>query len=161
MAAYVVVRLDNVSIGLLASAVERVVQAVEVTPLPQAPGVALGVIDVHGSIIPVVNFRGRFGLPHRDIALSDQLILARTPERSLAFVADAVEGVIEHPESDITDLSTVVSGLHQIIGMAKSQGDIVFIHDLERFLTINEAKSLDIAIAGLGQKQELSGIDAS
>lgn len=147
MAEYVLVRLDTIAVGLQASAVEQIVQAVEITPLPQAPAITLGVINVHGTIIPVINFRVRFGLPHRDIALSDRLVIARTARRSLAFVVDTVEDVVEYAESEITDSAVLVSEVEQITGLAKSQDDIIFIHDLERFLTSGEAVSLDNAMA--------------
>ncbi|MDO8863577.1 chemotaxis protein CheW [Haliea sp. E1-2-M8] len=158
---YVIVRLDSARIGLRASAVDRVVQPVEITPLHQAPKIALGVINVHGTIIPVVNFRSRFGLPHREIALNDRLVIARTALRSLAFVADVVEGVFEYPESDITDSSTVVSGLEAINGIAKGRGDIVFIHDLELFLSAGEANSLDSAVATLRSATDAEERNAS
>ena len=50
--------------------VDRVVRMVEITPLPKAPDIVLGVVNVHGEVIPVINVRKRFGLPQRDIALT-------------------------------------------------------------------------------------------
>jgi purine-binding chemotaxis protein CheW len=40
--------------------VERIVRVVEVTPLPKAPEIVLGVVNVQGQIIPVINIRKRF-----------------------------------------------------------------------------------------------------
>ena len=72
----VVFFLNEQKYALYLPAVERVVSAIEVTPLPQAPDNVLGIINVMGKVIPVVNIRKRFGLPEREIDLSDQFIIA-------------------------------------------------------------------------------------
>src|SRR3712207_6774571 len=92
---YVVFTLDEHGYALPLSFVERIVRAVEVTPLPKAPEIVLGVINVQGRVIPVVNIRKRFRLPEREIELSDQFIIARTAKRTIALVVDAVGGVAE------------------------------------------------------------------
>jgi purine-binding chemotaxis protein CheW len=68
----VVFTLDARRYAVPLSTVERIIRAVEITPLPQAPEIVLGVINVQGRIIPVVNTRKRFRLPECDIRLSDQ-----------------------------------------------------------------------------------------
>ena len=59
-------------------AVERVLPMVAVSPLPKAPSVALGVINFHGQVVPVLDIRNRFGLPSRDYGLTGHLLIART-----------------------------------------------------------------------------------
>jgi len=81
MAQLVVFTLDDRRYGLALSAVERAVRMVDVTPLPQAPQIVLGVVNVQGRVVPVVNLRRRFRLPERDFALADQLLIARTARR--------------------------------------------------------------------------------
>src|SRR5574337_1469211 len=73
--------------------VEWVVPMVAVSPLPKAPAVAVGVINLPGKIIPVLDVRRRFGLPSRDYGLTAHLLVARTIRRSLALPVDAVLGV--------------------------------------------------------------------
>ena len=80
----VVLTLDEQRYALRLSAVERIVRAVEVTALPQAPEGVLGVVNVEGRVIPVVNIRQRFNLPEQEINLDDQLIIARTSRRDVA-----------------------------------------------------------------------------
>lgn len=63
----VVFRLDAQRFALPLTAVERVVRAVAVTLLPDAPAIVLGAIDVHGRVLPVLNVRRRFNLPQREI----------------------------------------------------------------------------------------------
>src|SRR5712675_257312 len=67
----VVFALDAQHYALPLTGVQRVVRMVEVTPLPKAPEIVLGVIDVKGHIIPVMSIRNRFGLPEPETNLSD------------------------------------------------------------------------------------------
>ena len=62
----VVFTLDEQRYALHLLAVERVVRAVEVTALPEAPEIVLGVVNVKGRIVPVINVRRRFRLPERN-----------------------------------------------------------------------------------------------
>jgi purine-binding chemotaxis protein CheW len=76
-------------------AVTGVVRAVEITPVPEAPDLVLGVVNIKGRVIPVINIRKRLGLPEREMDLKDLLMIARTPERTIAFLVDAVSSVRE------------------------------------------------------------------
>ena len=79
----VVFFLDGQRYGLHLSTVRRVVRAVEVRALPSAPGIVLGVINIEGRIIPVINVRRRFGLPDKEIDLDDHFIVAATARRTV------------------------------------------------------------------------------
>lgn len=131
------------------AAVERIVHVVEVAPLPKAPEIVLGLINFAGRIIPVVDMRQRFRLPAREVGLYDQVIIARTSKREIAFIADGVAGVIECPEAEITAAEKIVPGLEYLQGVLKLKDGLIFIHDLERFLSLEEEKSLDEAMKGL------------
>jgi len=74
----VVFTLDAQHYALPLTRVQRVVRMVELTPLPKAPEIVLGVIDLQGNIIPVMSMRRRFGLAEPETSLSDQLIVADT-----------------------------------------------------------------------------------
>ena len=88
-------RLEGLFLALPLDRVLRAVRAVAATPLPRAPEIVYGVVNVRGRIVPVVNLRRRFGLAEREIALTDQLLIARGATRMLAMIVDAVGGVIE------------------------------------------------------------------
>src|SRR3981081_3669364 len=97
----VVFRLDARRYALPLSAVERIVPAVEVTPLPKAPAIVLGVIDVEGRVLPMLNIRRRFGLPDKEIAPTGQFLIARTAQRAVVLVIDEAQGVIERSAIEI------------------------------------------------------------
>src|ERR671919_2991748 len=90
----VVFTLDEQRYAVPLSAVERIVRLVEITPVPHTPEIVLGVINVQGRILPVVNIRGRLGLPARELHPSDHLLFARTSKRTVALAVDAVNEVV-------------------------------------------------------------------
>jgi purine-binding chemotaxis protein CheW len=72
----VVFTLDELFYGIRLSVAVRMLRAVEITPPPNAPSIVMGIIDLGGRIIPVVNIRRRCQLLERQLELSDQLIVA-------------------------------------------------------------------------------------
>lgn len=144
----VVFTMDERRYGLPLSAVEGVVRMVDVTPLPQAPAIVLGVVNVRGRVIPVLDLRRRFRLPERGFALSDQLLIARTAARAVALVADAVAGVLEYSAGQAVAARDIIPGVEYTEGVVKLADGLVLIHDLDRFLSLEEERTLDAAMSG-------------
>ena len=142
----VVFRMDARRYALPLAVVERVVWAAEITLLPKAPSIVLGVIDVGGSVLPVFNVRRRFGLPEREIRPTDQFMIAQTTQRSVVLVVDEAQAVIERSPHEITRAAQIVPGLEQIEGVIKLDDGLVLIHDLGRFLSLDEVRTLDEAM---------------
>lgn len=142
----VVFTLDDRRYGLPLSSVDRVIRAVEIIPLPKAPEIIAGVINVRGRVVPVVNIRKRFRLPAREIALSDQFVIAHTTRRPVGLVADAVADVIEHPGQDVVGAGNILPGLEYVEGVVKLRDGLVLIHDLDKFLSLEEDASLSAAM---------------
>jgi purine-binding chemotaxis protein CheW len=142
--------LETGRYALPLSAVERVESVVEITSLPKAPEIVLGIVNLQGRIIPVVNVRRRFGHPDREVELSDRLIVARTSRRPVALLVDRVEGLIERAEREIVQAPDVLPGLEYIRGVAKLADGLVLIHDLDTFLSLDEEQRLDEALAPTG-----------
>ena len=122
--------------------VQRVVRMVEVIPLPKAPEIVLGVIDFQGSIIPVMNMRKRFGLSEPETKLSDHLIVAGTTRRSVALVVNSVTGVLERAAEAVTETEKIIPGTQYVEGITRLEGGILFIHNLEHFLSGKEDEQL-------------------
>ena len=141
-----VFRLDGQRYALALAAVERVVRAVELTPLPGAPDLVAGAINVAGQVVPVFCIRRRLLLPQRAVAPADQLLIARTERRAVALVIDEAQGVIECDPGEVVDAEGIVPGLEPFHGVAKLGDDLVLIHDLERFLSLEESLILDEAM---------------
>ena len=135
--------LDGQRYGLELSVVERVERIVEITPLPKAPDIVLGVVNVRGDVIPALNIRQRFRLPEREIDLGDQLIIANTSVRVMALVVDEVMGVIAVSDAAVIDGGEILPGMDYVEGVVKLSDGMVLIHDLEKFLSLAEAKALE------------------
>lgn len=127
-------------------AVERVLPMVAVSPLPKAPSVALGVINLHGQVVPVLNIRSRFGLPPRHYGLAGHLLVARTDRRILALPVDEVFGVKEAAAETVTPPGAVLPGLGYVAGIVTLADGLIFIHDLDTCLSLDEERRLAEAL---------------
>ena len=140
--------LDEPRYALYLSAVERVVRAVEITQLPKAPQFVLGVINVQGQIIPVVDIRQRLHLPARDLNPDNQFIIAHTSRRRVALVVDSVAGTRQLADRELVNAEQVMPGAEYIHGVAKLEDRLVIICDLDQFLSFDEERVLDATLAG-------------
>ena len=139
----VVFTLDTQRYALPLASVQQVVRVAEITPLPKAPEVVLGVIDLKGKIIPVMSMRKRFGLSEPEINLRDQIIMADTPTRSIGLVVTSVNGVVERTAEEVTDAEKIVPGAQYVEGMTRLEDGILFIHNLDRFLSKKEEQQIE------------------
>jgi len=142
----VVFSLDDRQYALHLATVERVLSAVEVTPLPKAPEIVLGVVNVQGAIIPVVNIRRRFHIPEREMQLGDQMLIARTARRVVGLIVDSAQSVVELSGDNLIPPKDIVPGTSYLDGIVKLGDGIVLIHDLDRFLSLDEEQALDTAL---------------
>jgi purine-binding chemotaxis protein CheW len=145
--------LDDQKYALLLSSVIRIIRVVEITRLPEAPEIVLGVINMHGLIMPVFDIRKRFHLAQREMQLDDQLIIAHTLPRTVALLVDSVNDVIEISEEKIIAGENILPGLDYIEGVVKTEDGMVLIHDLEQFLSLQEKNALHEAMEALNQNE--------
>lgn len=143
--------LDDWRCALELSTVERVYHAVAVTPLPDAPDIVLGVVSVRGIVLPVVDIRRRFRLPEKNLTPDDRLIIARSTGCLVALVVDDVTDVVECAEKDITSASAIVPGMEYVEGVARLKDGMILIHDLARFLSLEEKAVLEQALGAVVQ----------
>jgi Chemotaxis signal transduction protein len=125
--------VDERRYALDVAAVERIVRAVEVTPVPDAPGYVRGLINVAGEIVPVIDIRQRLGLPIREVELSDRFILTNEDSRLRALLVDRVEGVVELPISSAARVRTPI--LDTTTTAINIEGNIVLIQTKESLLS--------------------------
>ncbi len=124
--------VDEQHYALRLANVERIVRAVEVMPLPEAPVSVLGVINVQGQIVSVLSLRKWFHLPDREMELDDRLIITHTSNRTLALLVDSVIGVVETPKQEVVPATTIAPGMEYSDGMVKLGDDMVLIPNLDK-----------------------------
>jgi purine-binding chemotaxis protein CheW len=142
--------LDDQRYALALDRVQRSIRVVAITPLPDAPAIVLGIIDLAGVVIPVVDIRKRLNHPPRDLRLSDQLLIATTGRRTVALLVDEANGVIDGSPEDVVPASEILPGLGLVAGAVKLESGLVLIHDLDRLLSLDEAAAIDRAIGAQG-----------
>ena len=140
--------LDGQRYALHLSVVERVLRMVAVSPLPLAPAIVLGVVNVHGQIIPVLDFQRRFGRSSRTHGLSSTLLVARTSRRTMALPVNEVLGVQEVAVEMVTLPNVVFPGIGLVTGIVTLSDGVLFIHDLDAFLSFDEEQRLTAALDG-------------
>jgi purine-binding chemotaxis protein CheW len=140
--------LDRQRFALRLSSVEQAARMAEITPLPRAPSSVLGVINLRGRIIPVFNLRKRFDLPEREIETDDQLLIARSSRRTIALAVDEVSGLVLCADERITSAAAILPGMDMIAGVVRLDDGMMLIHDLDRFLSLDEEHLLDECMKG-------------
>lgn len=145
--AVVVALIGPLRLGLPLAVVERAVRAVEVTALPGAPAAVRGVIDVRGAVVPVFDVRRRFGLPPRPVRAADHFLLAHTARRRVALHVDEVTGLTDEAEGAWLSADGPPSDAAGIAGVLRRHDDLIFVHDLERFLSAEDEVALAAALA--------------
>jgi purine-binding chemotaxis protein CheW len=143
---FVLLTVDVQTYALPLEVVDRIVRMVEITPLPGAPAVVEGVINIHDEIVPIVSIRKRLGLTSRPLEISDSLVIAHTRTKRLAIIAESVLGVVEHSADAIVNISDISSDSQHIEGVLKTSDGLILIQDLDRFFLPEEEQSLDLAL---------------
>ena len=133
--------------GLPTADVRELVRAVEITPLPSAPDVIEGVVNVRGRVLPVLDVRTRFRLPPKALDPSDHFIVASAGPRGVILRVDRATHLALVDERDIQAPQTLGAGTEYVAGVAMLEDGMVLIHDLATFLSAAEAFSLDLALS--------------
>lgn len=133
--------------GLPALDVQELVRAVAIRPLPQAPAIVEGIINLRGQIVAVLDIRARFRLPAKALEPADYLVIARVGERCVALRVDRALELVRLEADELEDARRVVPGAEYVTWVARGSSDLVLIHDLRTFLSRAEAAALDVSLA--------------
>lgn len=107
----------------------------------------IGVIDLQGVIIPVFNVRKRFNLVDRGVRPADQMIIATATGRTVGLAVDDVIGVVERPAEEVIDAAKILPQFQGIQGVVQTDDGLILIHDLDQFLSTQEAAKLEQILA--------------
>lgn len=139
--------LTGLHCALEISKIDRIVPAVEISPVPQAPEIVLGLVNVQGRILPVLNIRRLFRLPAIETAPADRMVIARTANRPVVMVVDDVLGVKEFSREDIVPPDQVYPGIEYLDGITGIGEGIIYIYDLDSFLSSEEDAEIEQLLA--------------
>jgi len=147
--------LDEQRYALRLDTVERVVRAVEVTPLPDAPEIVLGIINVQGRIVPVISMRHCFRLQEKEICTSDQFVISSTARRTFALAADAVLGVVECPAEEVVPALEILPRMERVEGVMILSDGMILISDIDRILSLDDMAALGDQLEEFGNLGEI------
>ncbi len=123
--------------------IREIIQPLKITPVPKAPAFIEGVIELRGSILPVVDLRRRFDLPAPPPVRATKFIIVTLEGRGVGLVVDGVGEVIRASRGELS------SGPFQkgdaarwLAGVCRRGGRIIFILDIETILSSDEKISL-------------------
>src|SRR5205814_6113109 len=106
-------------------------------------------INLRGQIVPVLDIRGRFGLPPKPLEPSDHLIVATVGGRLVAIRADrALDLMIVDPGAVSLDRQDDAGAY--VAGVARLPDGLAVIHDLQAFLDAKESAALEDALTSPG-----------
>lgn len=138
--------IDGNRYALRLAQVERILPFAAVSPLPKAPAIALGVINLNGGVVPVLDIRRRLGFPARGYGVRAHLIAARTARRIVALPVDEALGVMEVAGGAVISPEAVLPGTGHVAGIVALPDGLLFIHDLDAFLSLDEEAQLGAAL---------------
>jgi purine-binding chemotaxis protein CheW len=127
-------RLDNEDYAIAITKIQEIILMKPITRLPQVPDYIEGLINLRGSVIPIVNLRKRFGLPSRDLDDETRTIVVNVHEKTVGCVVDAVTQVIRI-ERDLIQpppLGVLAVNHQYLAGLAKLEDRLLIILDIDK-----------------------------
>ena len=119
-----------------------------VTRIPQTPAYLLGVLNLRGAIVPIMDLRLRFGLERESYGDSTVVIIVAIAERLFGIVVDAVSDVVDIDPAAIKpvpDMGAVVDTRY-LKGLATHVERMVMLLDVEKLMRPEDVETLDAAL---------------
>jgi purine-binding chemotaxis protein CheW len=148
--------LDNEVYGIDISHIQEVLEYRKVTPVPRTPDFLLGVINLRGRVVPVVDLRRQFEMAVSDLTVNTCIIIVdvmldgeKTP---LGILADAVKEVVELSMDNITPAPRIGSRINTrfISGLGKHEEEFIIILNLPRVIADEELSDMFDTVEGQG-----------
>lgn len=137
---------EEYGIGILK--VKEIIGLMPITPVPQTPHFVKGVINLRGKVIPVIDLRLKFGMQSADYSERTCIIVVEAVTEAgsgmIGSVVDSVSEVIQVKKEDVEEPPSFGTRLQTdyILGMAKVDGKVKILLDIDRVLVLNEASAL-------------------
>ena len=140
---------EEYGIGILK--VKEIIGMMPITTVPRTPEFVKGVINLRGKVIPVIDLRLKFSMEKIDYTERTCIIVVNLKSRAadilIGIVVDSVSEVLNIKAEDIEDTPTFGTSLDTsyILGMAKMEGGVKILLDIDRVLSAEEVAALESA----------------
>jgi len=133
-------RLQDETYGINVTQVREVLRVTEIAPVPGAPTYVLGIINLRGNVVTVIDTRNRFGLMSHEIDDASRIVIIESEDQVVGILVDSVAEVVELRQSEIDSAPSVGSdeSSRYIQGVATRDRDLLIVVDLKRLLTEEE-----------------------
>jgi purine-binding chemotaxis protein CheW len=133
-------RLEDETYGINVMQVQEVLRVSEIAPVPGAPPYVLGIINLRGNVVTVIDTRSRFALPPGDIDDSSRIVIIESEKQVVGILVDSVAEVVELRGSEIDSAPNVGNdeSSKYIQGVATRDGDLLIVVDLNKLLSEDE-----------------------
>lgn len=150
--------VDGLRYALPVSSVREVLRATAIVPLPKAPPVVQGIINIRGELVAVLDLRMRFGAARRPVQADEHFVVVHAGARTVALRADRAVGLLEVDDAALQPVEPVVARTEYVAGLATLADGLVLIVDPAAFLSESEGIALSRALdARDGEVMEAGG----
>lgn len=138
-------RLGPEEFGIDIKGVVEIFGPQRVYEVPEMQDYIAGVINIRGSVMPLIDLRKRFGL--KPAPKKERTVLVRTGDETLGLMVDEVIGIIGFGPEDITKPPTIFKGLasEYLVGLGRKEGRVVVLLNLGNILSGEEKLKMDIS----------------
>lgn len=124
--------------------IKEIIRPVPVTPVPLAPGFVEGIIELRGAFLPLVDLRKRFGLDLTAVDRDSKYVIVGIDGRIVGLLVDSVADRRHLAMADVSPPPAMAVGnaARFFSGVAKSEGDVIVLLDLDQILSPEERDQL-------------------
>ncbi|RCU44547.1 MULTISPECIES: chemotaxis protein CheW [Corallincola] len=141
---WVTFRLENETYGINVMQVQEVLRYTEIAPVPGAPDYVLGIINLRGNVVTVIDTRSRFGLPPAELTDNSRIVIIEAEKLVIGILVDSVAEVVYLRSSEIDTAPNVGTeeSAKFIQGVSNRDGELLILVDLNKLLTDEEWEDL-------------------
>lgn len=133
---WVTFRLENEKYGINVMQVQEVLRVTEIAPVPGAPNYVLGIINLRGNVVTVIDTRKRFGLLPKEMDDATRIVIIEADDQVVGILVDSVAEVVDLSAEEIESAPNVGTddNAEFIQGVASLDGELLIIVDLNKLL---------------------------
>jgi purine-binding chemotaxis protein CheW len=141
---WVTFRLADEIYGINVMQVQEVLRVSEIAPVPGAPHYVLGIINLRGNVVTVVDTRIRLGLQTSEVTDSTRIVIIEGAKHVVGILVDCVAEVVDLPSSEVESAPNVGNdeSAKYVQGVASRDGELLILVDLNKLLTDDEWEEL-------------------
>jgi purine-binding chemotaxis protein CheW len=132
--------LDSEKYGINVMSVQEVLRITDIAPVPGAPHYVLGIINLRGNVVTVIDTRTRFGLTEKESDDATRIVIIESDNQVIGILVDSVAEVVDLAKSDIETTPNVGNDeSSKYIQGVSSQGEqLLILVDVDKLLTEEE-----------------------